>query len=129
MRVSLMDEIPIPAATAEHRWDAFAMEPQLFAWMAAIFVTSLVVANLVGAYLFTLPIPFILPFSPELGNRALLSAGIIAFPVTFILTDLLNEFYGARGARFVTWLGLGMSLLVFGILWAGELGYVIYTVS
>lgn len=103
--------------TAASRWERFNIEQKVFVWLAAVFVTSLVVANLVGAYLFTIPLPFSLPFA---GDRALLSAGIIAFPVTFILTDLLNEFYGQKGARFVTFTGLGMSVLAFMIFWAGE---------
>ena len=36
---------------------------------------------------------------------------MIPFPVTFLLTDLLNEFYGSQAARFVTWVGLAIALL------------------
>ncbi len=75
--------------------------------MITLFVTCLIIANLVGSILFSFTVG---------GQSVLLSAGIIFFPVTFLLTDLLNEFYGARTARFVTLLGLLASLLVFGFM-------------
>jgi uncharacterized integral membrane protein (TIGR00697 family) len=45
-----------------------------------------------------------------------MSAGIIPFPLTFVLTDLINEFYGKKGARFVTFVGLGMAIFAVGLL-------------
>ncbi|MGE0201027.1 MAG: queuosine precursor transporter [Candidatus Melainabacteria bacterium] len=90
---------------------------QVFVWMAAFFVTSLILANLIGSMLFSFRLPFALPL---VGDKALLSAGIIPFPVTFILTDLVNEFYGEKGARFVTFVGFGMSIMVYLYLTAGD---------
>ena len=85
-------------------WQEFDRSHKIFVWMAAIFVICLVIANITGAMLFSISLPGIRePF--------LLSSGVIPFPVTFILTDLLNEFYGKKGARFVTWVGFGMCVL------------------
>lgn len=98
-------------------WTGFDRSHKIFVWLTAIFVVSLVIANLTGAMLFSFNLPIELPI---IGSAALLSAGIIPFPITFILTDLLNEYYGAKGARFVTFVGLGMSVLVFVLLWIGE---------
>ena len=84
----------------------------LYTWLAACFVTALIVANLLGAYLLEVP--------ALNGSPITFSAGILCFPLTFLLTDLLNEFYGAAGARQVTWLGFGMSLLTFGFLWVAQ---------
>lgn len=96
------------------QWNDFDRSHKVFAWMTGVFLTCLLIANLTGSMLFT----FRLPFLPE---PVLLSAGIIPFPVTFILTDLLNEFYGKQGARFVTYVGFAMSILVYalfaGLLW------------
>ncbi|MCA9806683.1 MAG: VUT family protein, partial [Cyanobacteria bacterium HKST-UBA06] len=87
---------------------------QLYAILCALFVTCLVVADIIGSRLFELGPWTIAGVSvPTL----LLSTGIIPFPVTFILTDLLNEFYGAKGARFVTWVGFAMALLTYTILY------------
>ena len=42
--------------------------------------------------------------------------GIIPFPVTFLLTDVVNDFYGRRGARFLTLLGFFMAALAWVLL-------------
>jgi uncharacterized integral membrane protein (TIGR00697 family) len=94
-------------------WNQFDRSHKVFVWMTAIFLTCLVIANITGSMLFSFQVPFL----PE---PVLLSAGIIPFPVTFILTDLLNEFYGKQGARFVTYVGFGMSVLVYLLLLVGE---------
>ena len=76
---------------------------QIYLWLSATFVTSLVVADVIGGRLFPVG-----PFT--------LSAGMIPFPVTFLLTDLLNEYYGQKAARRVTYLGLAMALFTFALL-------------
>lgn len=95
------------------KWNEFDRSHKIFVWMTGIFLVCLIIANLIGAMLFSFRLPF-------LKDPVLLSAGIIPFPVTFILTDLLNEFYGKQGARFVTFVGFGMSILVFLLLLAGS---------
>jgi uncharacterized integral membrane protein (TIGR00697 family) len=97
-------------------WSAFTRPHRVFACLTAIFVICLVIADLIGALLFSFSVPW--PGGGKL--PVLLSAGIIPFPVTFILTDLINEFYGKEGARFVTWVGFAMCFLVFGFLFVGD---------
>jgi queuosine precursor transporter len=75
--------------------------------MAVLFCCCLVVANLIGAVLIPLQIP-------GLGDR-LVSAGIFIFPITFVLTDVLNDFYGEAGAKRITMLGFFMALFFFGV--------------
>lgn len=85
----------------------------LFVSLVAIFMTCLVVGDLIGGKvtsvtLFDREWPF--------------SAGQLAFPVTFILTDILNEFYGRKVARRVTLLAffmVGMTLAIIAL--AGQL--------
>ncbi|PZR04218.1 MAG: preQ0 transporter [Archangium gephyra] len=74
---------------------------KLFLTLAALFTTSLVVGDIIGGKL--MGVPFF-------GSVQLLSVGFIPFPITFLLTDLLNEFYGKAAARTVTLVGLGMAL-------------------
>ena len=93
--------------------------PLIFAVMTGVFLTCLLVANLIGSLLFSFPMPRMLT-GLGLPPDVLLSAGIIPFPVTFILTDLLNEFYGPAAARFVTMLGFMMSILVYVLLTLGQ---------
>jgi hypothetical protein len=80
---------------------------KLFLVLAATFVTSLVVGDIIGGKLVQTTIA---------GYPFTVTVGMIPFPVTFLLTDLLNEFYGKRAARFVTWVGLGMALLAYAFI-------------
>ena len=89
----------------------------LFLWLLGIFVTCLVVGDIVGGKLTEVTL---------WGRSYIVSIGMIPFPVTFVLTDVLNEFYGKQVARRVTWIGFGMAGLAFVLLavavqvpWAG----------
>jgi hypothetical protein len=88
------------------KWKDFDTSHKVFAWLTAIFVLSLVIADLTGAMLFSFHVPF-------QEKPVLLSVGVLPFPITFILTDLVNEFYGKQGARFMTWIGFGMCILTY----------------
>jgi len=86
----------------------------LYLWLAAIFVTSLLVANIVRSKFFHFGSVAILGTEIYIEH----SVGMFAFPMTFLLTDLLNEYFGARGARRVTLIGLGMSAVAFLFIYA-----------
>jgi len=72
---------------------------QFYVWLTAIFVAALITGDFVGGKFWVL-----------FGQN--LSAGIIPFPLTFVLTDVVNEFYGTEGARRLTFVGLGAALFV-----------------
>src|SRR3954462_6939751 len=80
----------------------------LFVVLATIFVVSLVVGDIIGGKLLDIRM---------FGHTFNVTVGMIPFPVTFLLTDVLNEFYGKRSARFVTWVGFGMALFAFTIVY------------
>ncbi len=90
---------------------------KLYVVCAAIFITVLVIAEATASKFFT---AFDLPFTFTLFgtdfDSVIMTAGVIAFPVTFIITDLLNEYYGKAGIRFVTLVGMAMILFEFAIL-------------
>lgn len=79
----------------------------LFVVLAGVFVTSLIVGDIIGVKLFEVHLGPI---------TAVMSAGMLPFPVTFLLTDILNEFYGKKAARFITWVGFFMALFAFAII-------------
>ena len=74
-----------------------------FVWLTAIFVAALVTGDFIGGRFFVL-----------FGRT--FSAGIIPFPLTFVLTDVVNEFYGTSGARRLTFVGLGAAVFVWGVI-------------
>jgi len=80
---------------------------QLFVVLASVFVTSLVVGDIIGVKLFEADVGPVV---------ATMSIGMLPFPVTFLLTDILNEFYGKKAARFVTWVGFFMAIFAFVVI-------------
>jgi hypothetical protein len=76
---------------------------RFFVWLTAFFVAALVTGDFVGGKFFML-----------FGRN--FSAGIIPFPLTFVLTDLVNEFYGTHGARRLTFVGLGAAIFVWAVI-------------
>jgi uncharacterized integral membrane protein (TIGR00697 family) len=92
----------------------------LFVVLNAVFVTFLLMAELTGAKLFQIQTGS-WPVLPALGISALtLTMGVVPFPVTFLITDLLNEYYGRRLVRFTTLLGTVCIILAFGVIYIGR---------
>src|SRR5579863_8613087 len=76
---------------------------KLYIVLSAVFVSCLLLGDIIGGKTLATPLGPI-------------SVGIIPFPVTFLLTDIVNDFYGRRGARFLTMLGFFMSALAWLLL-------------
>lgn len=90
---------------------------KLYVVCAAIFVTALVVAEATASKFFTafaLPAPVTI-LGVEF-SAVIMTAGVLSFPITFIVTDLLNEYYGKAGIRFVTLVGMVMIVFEFALL-------------
>ena len=85
---------------------------KLFVILAGVFTTCLVVGDIIGGKLVQTAL---------LGQTITLTVGMIPFPVTFLLTDLLNEFYGKRAARFVTWVGFAMAVLSYAFIYVAAM--------
>lgn len=80
----------------------------LFLVLAALFVAALVTANLIFQKFFR--------WNPFGLWEFELSAGIIPYPVTFLVTDIVSEIYGRRMANRVVLAGLFASLFMLGII-------------
>ena len=84
----------------------------------ALAVTVLLVSNIVAikpVSLFTLPFEFLG------GDLFIVSAAIVCFPVSYIISDVLTEVYGFRTARGVIWLGFLCNLLMVFLFWLGDI--------
>jgi len=84
-----------------------ALYSQWFVVVVAVFVTSLVVANITSVKLIDL-FGLVLP------------AGVVIFPISYIAGDILTEVYGYAQARRVIWLGFLCNLLAVVAIWLGE---------
>lgn len=90
---------------------------KLYVVCAAIFLTALVVAEATASKFFTVfELPFTLTIFGMPFDTVVMTAGVIAFPITFIVTDVLNEYYGKKGIRFVTFVGMAMIMFEFVLL-------------
>lgn len=90
----------------------FSLAQRVYVWLAAVSVSCLIVADVVGIKLFRIELPFSL-FGISAVEH---TCGMLTFPVTFILTDIINEYYGKKGARRVVYIGVAMAMLVFGVI-------------
>jgi queuosine precursor transporter len=92
---------------------------RLFIALVAVFVTCLVVGDIIGGKLTSFHL---------FGREWVFSVGQLAFPITFILTDILNEFYGKRVVREVTVIAFLMVGLTFLIIYvAGAMPWAAFT--
>lgn len=55
----------------------------------------------------------------ELGLTFALAVGVLPYPLTFLCTDLVSEFYGRKRANFMVFVGLILNAWVIAILWLG----------
>lgn len=75
----------------------------VFTILAGIFITNAVVAELIGGKIIQLG-PFIM------------SIGIIPWPVVFLTTDLINEYYGKNGVKKLTFITAALIAYAFIVL-------------
>ena len=105
-----------PQLEASYKRDA------LFLTLTGIFLTSLVLGNVIGTT------KFVTIFSVELSDWMLaivpelirddsiytmsVPVGVIAYPFTFLATDLISELYGRKKAQLVVWVGFSMNVFM-----------------
>ena len=76
--------------------------------VVAVFVTSLIVSNIIAVKLFSI-------------GGITLPAGVILFPIAYIIGDVLTEVYGFPRAREAIWIGFGCNLLAVAAIWIAGL--------
>jgi queuosine precursor transporter len=76
----------------------------VFVVLVGLFVASLVAANIISVKLIAIGDWFV-------------PAGVVIFPLSYILGDVLTEVYGYRSARRVIWLGFLSNLVVVAAIW------------
>jgi uncharacterized integral membrane protein (TIGR00697 family) len=74
----------------------------LFIALAGLFVTNAVTAELISNKLIQIPLSWQV-FGKQFGPFITI-IGILPWPVVFILTDLMNEFYGQKAVRRLSWI-------------------------
>ncbi|TCT23980.1 queuosine precursor transporter [Thiobaca trueperi] len=95
----------------------FDRSTRLFVILGGFFVCNALIAEFLGVKIFALEDTLgLAPFDWNLfGQSGSLSftAGVLLWPVVFIMTDIINEYYGRRGVRFLSYLTVGLILYAF----------------
>ena len=93
---------------------------RLFVALAAFFCATALLAEFIGVKIFALEDSLGLrPWEWNLfGQTGSLNftAGTVLWPIVFIMTDTVNEYFGKRGVRLISWLAAG--LIVYGFAFA-----------
>lgn len=88
-----------------------------FLFFSGLFLGTLAMLNILGVTRF-LDLSFTLP-GTAIHIPMPLAIGALPYPITFLCTDFLSEFYGERRTSQVVWMGLVLNLWVMFILWLG----------
>ncbi|MDX2147660.1 MAG: queuosine precursor transporter [Planctomycetota bacterium] len=110
---------PLPAAQGQ---GALPTPQLVYLALAGVFITCLLMSNVLGVKLFKIETSF-LGITKLFGSESITivhTVGMICFPITFVLTDLLNEYFGKRGARRVIYIAFAMGMLAFGLISFGR---------
>ena len=109
---------PLPPGLIARTLDDRAL--RLFVVLAAFFCVNAVLAEFIGVKIFALEDTLgVAPLQWNLfGQSGSLSftAGTLLWPMVFVMTDVVNEFYGRRGVRLISW--LAALLIGYGFLFA-----------
>ncbi len=95
---------------------------RLFLILGGFFITNALVAEFIGIKIFSLEqvlgiasMDWTLFGVTGLGFD--LTAGVLLWPVVFVMTDIVNEYYGKRGVRFLSYGAVALILFAFFILY------------
>lgn len=91
---------------------------RLFIFLGGFFIANAMLAEFIGIKIFSLeklfgadPLSMTLFGVSDLGFN--LTAGVLLWPVVFVMTDIINEYYGTKGVRFLSWLTVGLIVYAF----------------
>jgi uncharacterized integral membrane protein (TIGR00697 family) len=82
-------------ADVEHANHHAGRRQTLFLVLAGVFIGNALLAELIGGKLFQVPTPW---------HTFTLSCGIVLWPVVFVFTDIINEYFGRDGVRKMSFL-------------------------
>ena len=93
-----------------------ARRERVFLVLSGLFLGTLTMLNILGITRF-IDLSFTL-FGLEI--PMFVAVGVLPYPITFLCTDFISEFYGKRRANNVVMVGLLLNLWVVFILWLGS---------
>jgi uncharacterized integral membrane protein (TIGR00697 family) len=100
----------------------FSRKQNLFILLTVIFLTNALLAEMIGVKIFSGEAALgVAPAQIQLfGDFILdfnLTAGVILWPVVFITTDVINEYFGRKGVQKISFLTVGCISFAFLVIW------------
>jgi len=91
---------------------------KLFLFMTAFFVANALIAECIGGKIFSLEKVFGIPASNftlfgQSGLAFNLTCGVLLWPLEFIMTDIVNEYYGAQAVKRISYTAVGLIAYAF----------------
>ncbi|MFW5700532.1 MAG: queuosine precursor transporter [Cyclobacteriaceae bacterium] len=104
-----------------HKTTTENKKTNLFLILSGVFLTNAILAELIGVKLFSLESTFGLDPAniPLLGYNLdfSLTAGVVIWPVVFITTDVINEYFGKEGVKKISFITVGLIAYGFLVVW------------
>ena len=98
-----MSEFATPSSQIQERRE------RVFLVLAGFFLCAMTLLNVIGITRFV-----------QLGPMQL-AVGVLAYPLTFLCTDLISELYGRARANFMVTVGLILNGFILAVMWVGNL--------
>lgn len=91
----------------------YKKENLLFIILGGFFITNALIAEFIAVKIFSLEetfglAPVNMTLFGESGLAFNLTVGVLLWPVVFIMTDVINEYYGKRGVRLLSFMAVGL---------------------
>ena len=83
----------------------------LYVFLLGLFVTALVTCNLIANKFISIDLGF---------KTFVISAGVLPYPITFLITDVLSEIYGRKKTNLAVYVGFAASMFVLLMLYLGR---------
>jgi uncharacterized PurR-regulated membrane protein YhhQ (DUF165 family) len=89
-----------------------ARAEKLFLVLSGFFVANAIIAEFIGVKIFALEDTLgMAPLNWNLfGQTGSLNftAGVLLWPIVFVMTDVINEYFGKKGVRMISWLAVAL---------------------
>jgi uncharacterized PurR-regulated membrane protein YhhQ (DUF165 family) len=94
-----------------------ARRERVFLVFSGIFLGTLAMLNILGISRFIKLFEFTTAGGSTLTFA--IAVGVLPYPITFLCTDFISEFYGRKRANFVVFVGLLLNIWVVLVMWLG----------
>lgn len=94
----------------------------LYIILSCVFLTNAIIAEIIGVKIISLEaILGVPPVNLQLAESIVLNfnltAGVIIWPLVFVITDIINEYYGTDGVKKISYLAFLLIAYVFLVIW------------